>query len=157
MSHSMAWVTMKLRSGGAELSECGCGCACLYNIKWCTLDMIFVKLPTTIYYWMPNDSKQNQIKPTNEEKKTHTLSQNVTSTGMISIEIYSPRDLFILFFSFSLSLFILVCVDFTWFQIHITLVLFKFVYNIMFHWIDFISILGKSNHIGGWIPFLWAK
>ena len=105
---------------------CGWGYACLY-IKWCTLDVIFVKLPTTIYYWMPNDRKQNknQTKPKQQmKKKLNILSQNVTSTGMISIEIYSPRDLFILFLFFFLVrsfLFLFGCVDFTWFQFTYTL------------------------------------
>lgn len=156
MSRSMAWVTIETAS---EIRWCGCRwtvcewylavAAAVRAPMMYILNAIFVKLPTTIYYCECQTKPKQQMKRKNAHTHTHTLSQNVTSTGMISIEIYGPRDLFIFFSSLPsfLCLFMaarLVRVDFTLVSNTLTLVLFKFVYNIMFHWIDFYLSLSLS-------------
>lgn len=117
MSRSMAWVTIET---AREIRWCCCRRWTVWLIFSCgSVVCVLLHTENDVHFecdicqithnhlllWMPNDGEQNRTKPTNEEKKAHTrtLSQNVTSTGMISIEIYGPRDLFI-FFSFLASL-----------------------------------------------------
>lgn len=113
MSHSMAWVTMKLpQSGGAGT---GCDVADSMRVPSYAYGLMYIEYDIcqiTHNHLLLNaklHSKQNQI-----ETKTTNSEKNVTSTGMISIEIYGPRDLFILLARLLSTCFL--CVDFIPFQ-----------------------------------------